>query len=269
MFGANVEATLAYVTPRPGLHFTHVLDDAKSNLKLRSEQVTVRNARILRPGASLTVQGFTVVDRPTAFSAFLDLQQLQTRYAAEVLQIVKEISGAARVIGVPPAVRITDPGERVRHPEIPGAARHLHLDYSDASLRNHLVRFLAVSPEELTQYSCVRIYNTWRSLTPPPQNLPLALCDIRSVSPEDIHIVHGYYPVNGVGYFEIQALNYNSKHKWWFYPDLKLDELLIFRGGELNCSGGGVFHGAFENPLCTQFDAPRQSVEMRTFALFR
>jgi hypothetical protein len=265
---SSIETTLPYVAPREGLHFTHVLDDRQSNLNLRPETVLVRNARELRPGAALTAEGFTVIDRPTAFTEFLDLAQLHTRYAAEVLETVREVSGAAKVVGVPPAVRITDPQERQRQRYIPDAARHLHLDYSGASMRDHLVRFAGISPDEIDKYSCVRIYNTWRSLSPPPQDVPLALCDVRSVKDEDVHIVKAYYPVNDIGYIDIQVLDYNQAHKWWFYPDLSADELLIFCGGELHRPPAGVFHGAFDNPALRGCNVPRASVEMRTFALF-
>jgi len=267
-WAGSVEATLNYVAPRDGLHFTHVMDDSKSNLNLRPATVVIRNARGIRPAASLAVEGFAVVRRPTAFTDFHDLSQLHTRYAAEVVEAVQEISGAAKVVGVPPAVRITGPIERTEDRQIPGAARHMHLDYSEASLREHLHRFTGISPEELSLYSRLRIYNTWRSLTPPPQDVPLALCDIRSISPEDVHIAQGYYPVNDIGYFDIQLLDYNDKHSWYYFPDLTVDEMLIFCGGELGRPTAGVFHGAFDNPACPDHALPRSSVEMRTFAMF-
>ncbi len=264
-----MEAALTYVARREGFQFTHILDESQSNLDLRPEKVLVRNVRSVSRAPSLATEGFAVVRRPTLFTEFLDVPQLITRYAAEVIDAVREISGAAEVVGFPPAVRITDPGERKRQLNIPGAARHLHLDFSGASLRDHLHRYAGVSPAQIAGCSRVCVYNTWRSITPPPQDTPLALCDVRSVRPEDVSIVNGFYPLGDVGYFEIQVLDYSPEHRWWFFPDLSTDELLIFLGGELDRPTAGVFHGAFDNPACPERAAPRWSVEMRTVALFR
>jgi hypothetical protein len=265
---ASVQACLNYVAPQAAFQFAHILDESQSTLNLRPETVRIGNARRLCPAASLDAEGFAVFDRPTAFTDFLDLGRLHEQYAAEVIGIVSEITGAARVVGTPPAVRITDAAERQRQQQIPDAARHVHLDFSDASLREQLVRFMGLSPVELDRYSRVCVYNTWRSITPPPQDKPLALCDLRSISPDDVHIVHGYYPIAEVGYFEIAVLDHSPRHQWWYFPDLETRELVVFRGGQLGSDAAGVFHSAFDDPACGQEVAGRWSVEMRTVALF-
>jgi hypothetical protein len=58
----------------------------------------------------------------------------------------------------------------------------------------------------------VRIINTWRSLLPVLEDRPLALCDSRSVVPEDLIAADRIVP-DRVG--EVYYLTYNPSHKWY------------------------------------------------------
>jgi hypothetical protein len=59
-----------------------------------------------------------------------------------------------------------------------------------------------------------RIVNTWRSLLPVLEDRPLALCDSRSVVPEDLVAADRIVP-DRVG--EVYYLTYNLNHKWYIY----------------------------------------------------
>ena len=54
--------------------------------------------------------------------------------------------------------------------------------------------------------------NTWRSLLPVLEDRPLALCDGRSVVPEDLVAADRIVP-DSVG--EVYYLTYNPNHKWY------------------------------------------------------
>lgn len=56
-----------------------------------------------------------------------------------------------------------------------------------------------------------RIVNTWRSLLPVLEDRPLALCDSRSVVPEDLIAADRIVP-DRIG--EVYYLTYNPNHKW-------------------------------------------------------
>jgi hypothetical protein len=58
----------------------------------------------------------------------------------------------------------------------------------------------------------IRIVNTWRSLLPVLEDRPLALCDSRSVVPEDLVAADRIVP-DRVG--EVYYLTYNPNHKWY------------------------------------------------------
>ena len=56
------------------------------------------------------------------------------------------------------------------------------------------------------------LFSTWRTLVPMLEDRPLALCDSRSVDPEDLVASDRIIP-NNVG--EVYYLTYNPKHKWY------------------------------------------------------
>lgn len=63
---------------------------------------------------------------------------------------------------------------------------------------------------------------------------------------------------------------YNPAHRWFYFPNLERDELLLFKGFE----GDGddkqnVLHGAFSLPDIPRGVPPRESIETRAFAFFR
>jgi hypothetical protein len=54
-------------------------------------------------------------------------------------------------------------------------------------------------------------YSTWRTLVPVLEDRPLALCDSRSVDPEDLIPADRIIPTR-VG--EVYYLKYNARHRW-------------------------------------------------------
>jgi hypothetical protein len=62
------------------------------------------------------------------------------------------------------------------------------------------------------------LFSTWRTLVPVLEDRPLALCDSRSVDPDDLVASDRIIP-NNVG--EVYYLNYNPKHKWYVKSKLE------------------------------------------------
>ncbi|MDJ0927897.1 MAG: CmcJ/NvfI family oxidoreductase [Gammaproteobacteria bacterium] len=127
------------------------------------------------------------------------------------------------------------------------------------------------------------IINLWRNIaTEPVQSKPLALCDSRSVDPQDLVVFEIHYEDRiGENYFAKHA----ASHRWFYYPEMSRDEALLIKqwdsSGPLAQSEGRLsdasdmsavstfsYHSAFEDPG-TPPDAPdRQSIEVRCIVIY-
>ena len=60
---------------------------------------------------------------------------------------------------------------------------------------------------------------------------------------------------------------YNPRHRWCYFPDMTLDEVLVFKTHDSEPGRPGhVPHSAFSDPTCSPGVAPRASTEMRGIA---
>merc|ERR1712050_154387 len=100
----------------------------------------------------------------------------------------------------------------------------------------------------------------------PVERFPLAVCDTRSVPPEDRFLYKLFFP-DRTG--ENYSLKYNEQHKWVYYPHMVKDECLIFKVYDKQEDGPRFcFHTAFDDPLTTSSSPARQSIEIRSIAFF-
>ena len=65
------------------------------------------------------------------------------------------------------------------------------------------------------------LYQTWRVLTDPPQDFPLAICDWRTVTSADIVPLEYHVGTDGSDVtYRSQGSRYSDRHEWWYFPDL-------------------------------------------------
>lgn len=108
------------------------------------------------------------------------------------------------------------------------------------------------------------VVNAWVPLVDRVIDAPLAIADGQSVLPEDLVRCEIRYP-DRVG--EIQEVRHNSDQKWYWYPEMRSDELLLFKGYDSNSQVSSVPHTAFKNEQAPAGVPPRKSVEVRLIAL--
>ena len=82
-----------------------------------------------------------------------------------------------------------------------------------------------------------------------PQDVPLALCDKRSVSPQDLIIADAIFDPPGAPEwrFDSWVVAANPARRWHWFPDLTRDEVLLFQSSDSR-DGRAVPHVAFDNP---------------------
>jgi len=71
-----------------------------------------------------------------------------------------------------------------------------------------------------------RFINVWRAISGPEQDVPLALCDFRTVSEEDLvgaDVVFPHYCDEG---YEVR---YNPEHRWFYKRAMSVDEVVMFK----------------------------------------
>ena len=76
--------------------------------------------------------------------------------------------------------------------------------------------------------------NWWRAIEPmkgPIQSYPLCVCDPNTITEDDIvfvDILNGGIPAE-IDTIKWLYLKYNPAHKWYFYPEMTKDEVLVFK----------------------------------------
>jgi hypothetical protein len=227
--------------------------------------MSVLNGRLLAEQLSLDGNGFVLVEHQTKVRDFFDLQQLESVYYPEVEQLIKSMSGATRVAIFDHTLRSGAEAEReeklIREPVLSA-----HNDYTEWSGPNRLREFL---PEEADRLLARRfaIIQVWRAINQPIQSNPLAVADAKSVAMEDLLIAERRYP-HRVG--QTYRLKFNPEHRWFYFPEMRRDEALVFKVFDSAKDGRARFtpHTSFDDPASPSNAPARQSIEVRAFAFF-
>jgi hypothetical protein len=237
----------------------------RSSGTLEWRRVMVRDGRPLADGFSLDKNGFVFVTHETAVQDFFDPQQLDSVYYPEIADLIKRVSGAARVVVFDHTLRSGDEAEReaklVREPVL-----WAHNDYTEWSGPQRVRDLL---PEEADTLLARRfaIIQVWRAINRPIQSNPLAIADAGSVAADDLLIAERRYP-NRIG--QTYRLRYSPAHRWFYFPEMRRDEALVFKVFDLEKDGRARFtaHTSFNDPGTPPGAPPRQSIEARALAFF-
>jgi len=228
-------------------------------------QVTIRNGRPLAHEFDLEVTGFEFLDHETQVRDFFDPEELKRAYYPEVEALVKKVSGASRVVVFDHTLRSGDEAEReaklVREPVL-----NVHNDYTEWSGPQRVRDLLPDEAEDLLRRRFA-IIQVWRAINQPIQSNPLAIADARSLAPKDLIRAERRYP-HRVG--ETYRVAYSPEHRWFYFPQMRRDEALVFKVYESAKDGRARFtaHSSFEDPTTPKGAPPRQSIEARTLAFF-
>lgn len=246
-------------------------DPARDRNALDQVTVSIRDARPQQREFTLDASGFALVPHPTALQNVRDREEVQRVYRPELERALLEITGAARVIvtanGV---VRLARRSPDFGAPGTTYPAGHVHGDYTRTSGPAMLQS--ALGPDEAKAWRTKRfaIYSLWRAFSDPPQDVPLALCDARSVEPSDAvltDVVIG--PSGGEFSFEGSSFRHSPRHRWYYFRDMRRDELLIIKLYDADDERAWrVPHTGFTDPSAPPDAPPRLSMEVRAIALF-
>ncbi|MCC7461392.1 MAG: hypothetical protein IT480_02900 [Gammaproteobacteria bacterium] len=255
---------LGPMTQRPRYHAN---DTSLDVLNLEAHRVEIDDARARSVPPSLEREGFAIVPHASAVRDFRDAQGVARSYVPEIRELLLQLSSADDVLvtgaGVLRFAESSPDSGRLNNSR---PARFVHIDVSDATARAFAERS---APRPMAQVHRYAHYNVWRVLSLPPQDVPLALCDARSVSVDDCVPADAVFDVGAAPYWSFEGLviRFNTRQRWSYFSAMAPGEALVFKTCDSDPGQPhSLPHSAFDDPSCPAGAAARSSIEMRAIA---
>jgi len=226
-----------------------------------TRRVEITNAWPLADELSVDREGFQLVPHYTDVDFYDDVQRTTT-YEEKIQELIKQATGARRVIVFDHTLRAGDEGTRaeraVREP-----AKMVHNDYTDRSARQRLRDLVGDEQAEELMKGCLATMNVWRGNRQTIENMPLAFADARTIDPADLLPVERRSE-DRVG--EIQHPVHNPAQRWYYLPQIDPNEALLIKCFDSDDTKAKLTaHTAFADPTSWVDAPPRESIESRTF----
>jgi hypothetical protein len=228
--------------------------------------VRIHNARALAPAATLDREGFELRRHDTAVEDFYDDEEVRAVYYPEMECFVRRVTGATRVVMFDHNTR-TEGEVRARHANARGPAHLVHNDLTAWAAPRRVRGLLPAAEAEALLAGRVASINVWRPIRGPMERSPLALCDARSVVSWDLVASDMVYQHRRGEEFRCI---FSPHHRWYYFPRLRREEAVLIKIYDSAEDGSARFtlHSAFDDPTSPANAAPRESIEVRTFAFF-
>lgn len=229
--------------------------------------VTVEDAWPIAETASADAEGFEIHDFASPFCNFEDMKAVETAFYPQAVDFVKRHTGAARVVVFDHTLRqrssLDVTKQNTTNRSIPFA---VHSDFTPRSGPQRVRDIMGDEAEDLLRRR-VAFYNVWKPLYDTVEELPLGVCDARSVAEGDMMVMHLKYPDRDG---EIYTMRHSPDHRWYYFPRMTKDHALLLKTYDSATDGRTRFnvHSAFDDPSSPKNAKPRRSIEVRTMAFF-
>lgn len=244
----------------------HANDSSLDRLTLDPRVMPICDARSVQRIPTLASEGFELLSCPTAITDFRDTAQVERLYPAEIERFMLQLTGADAVVVTGPAVlRFGERSSEAGSLDNSRAARFVHIDVSDSAAMEFA---RSAAPQGSRNFKRIAQHNIWRTFSPPPQDVPLALCDARTVSTSHLISADARFDRDGEirWQFEALLLRYDPGHRWFFFSNMQPDEVVVFKRHDTDAAAPHhVPHCAFTDSRASG-GAPRASAELRTIA---
>jgi len=220
-------------------------------------------------GFLLDREGFELREFKSPFERFDDAEAVRSEYYPAVAEFVRGSVGARRVLVFDHTIRSKVNAERqtAEHSTVQRApVMVVHCDYTPVSGPMRVRQLVPEEADELLKHR-VAFYNLWKPLKRRVEEKPLAVCDVTSAAEDDmLKMALRYRDREG----EIFVMRHAAAHRWWYFPKMLPENVLLLKTYESETDGRARFlgHSAFDDPN-TPPDAPtRESIEIRMMAFF-
>lgn len=238
--------------------------------------VTVRNARLAGP-FTLDAHGFELGRHETGITDWQAQYGPDSDYARQVREVVARMSGADFVVPMGGMVRTSGLTSATMQPP----AAEAHVDFTTRSARRIAEGMYRKARPDGAGYDRFIAFSLWRALSPPPQDMPLALCEGGSVRDDegthntkvDVDVIPTgdalFAPIAGEEDMVAATIFHHSPdHRWWYFPDMTPDEVIFIKFHDSDHSRAWrAPHTAFRD-TCRPDANERRSIEFRGIAYF-
>lgn len=219
--------------------------------------------------------GFVLLEAPTAVADWSDAAAVGQTYLPEVEALIRTRLYPGRTISIMQPPNVLRRGAGTDNPQY---GTGVHQDYGTTAddFQQSVAAF--AGPEagagwrtrfEQEDVEGFVMLDFWRTtMAEPLKHMPLALCDPTSVDAHDIvpTALEGIAPGGAITHHV--SLRYNAEQRWFYYPDMKPSEVLVFKLFQLMRDEEpqryrACFHSAVEDPATPPDAAQRQSCEHR------
>ncbi|MEI9948507.1 MAG: CmcJ/NvfI family oxidoreductase [Pseudomonadota bacterium] len=266
---AFVEAELNYLKPQAAKPVNYAITPPPG-VPQRGGQADPRRVRIFDARSASTAptldrNGFQVHSHESQLSDFSDEAALRSIYYPEAEAVIRELTGAAKVVIFDHTRRYALPGHV--EPGIRETASRVHNDQTFTAATRRVRDHLPAEEAEARLKKRHAIINFWRPTSYPVQTWPLALCDASSIDPSDLVATDLVY-ADKVG--ETYSFVHNPKHRWFYYPRLTPDEVILLKIYDSRTDGTArlTAHTAFDDPSSPPDALHRRSIELRTLVFW-
>ena len=274
---AEVSSTIDYLVPTSRINRRFWAPGKEYNTGIYApHEVTIRNARLAGP-FTLDSHGFCLGHDPTDITDWEHNYGPESRYAAQVCEVAKRLSGAD--VALPMSGMLRTSGQTSATMQPPAA--EAHVDFTAPCAERIAQAMYRKAHPQGPGYSRFIAFSLWRVLSPPPQDMPLALCDGRTVrDDEGTHntkvdvdeIPTGdalFAPIpNEENMAAATIFPHSPHHRWWYFADMTQDEVIFIKFYDSDHRRAWRCpHTAFRDT--TRPDAKlRRSMEFRAIAYF-
>ncbi|WP_229178343.1 CmcJ/NvfI family oxidoreductase [Bradyrhizobium ivorense] len=236
--------------------------------------VDIRDARPIVNELSLDREGFILVPHKTSCADVRDPDVMRQKYLDEMVPFIKDYFNASWVVPrhkyvVMRLASATPPAEggRISYKAVRGTAYNAHIDYAPVAAPMLAAQENQEQGIPIRVYSRLMIIQTWRALSPPPQDFPLAFADASTTPTTDV-FEHTF--INPVGEsFRSLSVHYSPLVRWYYFPNMHPDEVVLFKGYDSDRHYDyWSAHSAFDNRRAYPNALPRESVEARFYVYF-
>lgn len=287
----EVRATMRYVDEGDFVTRRYVSNGAELNTGTYSDhEITIRDAMPIREHFTLDTHGFQIAHVPSAVTDFHDSAQIDALYEREVEAAVLALTGADKCVArgwmlrtsADLSARAAQKVENYQHRGgVQPVAGEAHVDINTATARRMADATYKQQFPEGPGYKRFLISSFWRTFTPPPQDVPLALCDGRTSfggeeKSNSLFIVDAFpegddltRPVAGEDQkMAATIFSYHPGHRWWYFAGMQAGDALLFKFHDSDhsrtwrCPHSAFVDSSAVNPHI------RESIECRSVAFW-
>jgi len=262
----SVEGRVNYIGEMAVRPRYYANDHSRDVLELDPRSIAIEDARKRVTAPSLVHEGFELFAHTSEIEDFKETAEVARLHPQEIEQLLLQVTGADHVVVPGPGVlRFGEGSKDAGKYDNSLPARFIHVDISDATAEQFAQRSMPAG-RTLRRFAH---YNVWRAFSPPPQDIPLTVCDARSVAPADLICADAIFDVAGKPEwsFEGWVVRHNPQHRWSYFSDMTRGEALIFKTNDSDpAQPHCVPHSAFDDPSCPKGGPARASIEMRGIA---